>query len=81
MKTTTVSFYIHTCLRCGEAFDVQRAEGAPGREVHCPLDGAVLTPDSIVGTSEPTASWGGYLHDHGAETGIHWHGPATLGAA
>lgn len=81
MKTTTVSFYIHTCPRCGEAFDVQRAEGAPDREVHCPLDGATLLRAGVAGTPEPTASWGGYLHDHGAGTETHWHGPATLGAA
>lgn len=30
---------------------------------------------------EHPASWGGYLHDHGAGTEMHWHGASSPGSA
>jgi len=81
-----MTFYLFTCPQCDTEFDVARSEGDLTRPVTCPVDGTVARraygPPSTTPRAtahRPTPSWGGYLHDHGPGTEMHWHGPSAPG--
>lgn len=83
-----MTFYLFTCSMCATEFEVARSVDELGRPVTCPTDGAVArraygppsstqrTAPSQYTTRPTQRAWGGYLHDHGPGTEMHWHGPA-----
>lgn len=88
MQATQMAFYLFTCSRCGIEFDVARTPEELLRSATCPMDGAIALrasgpPSDTPRASAPEhpASWGGYLHDHGPGTEMHWHGASTPGSA
>lgn len=89
MNTTAMTFYLFTCSQCAAEFDVARPADDLSRPATCPLDGAPArrafgppsaTPHAAT-TANRLASWGGYMHDHGPGTEMHWHGASSPGSA
>ncbi len=88
IQTAQMAFYLFTCSRCSIEFDVARTPEELLRPVTCPMDGSIARraygpPSDAQRDSAPEhpASWGGYLHDHGAGTEMHWHGASSPGSA
>lgn len=84
-----MTFYLFACSQCTAEFDVARSADDLARPASCPMDGAVArriygppsdTPRAAT-MSPRSTSWGGYLHDHGPGTEMHWHGPSSPGSA
>ena len=89
MSTTTMNFYLFTCSQCDAEFDVAWSGDDLSRSVTCPVDGAVARraygpPSNVRRATTPAhrlaPSWGGYLHDHGPGTEMHWHGTSSPGS-
>lgn len=84
-----MTFYLFSCSQCTAELDVARSADDLARPAKCPMDGAIArrvygppseTPRAST-ISNRLASWGGYLHDHGPGTEMHWHGLSSPGSA